>query len=240
MDGTTQQPPSPAPGSRRPGGRTARTRTAVLEATLAELVETGYADTRVDRIAARANVAATTIYRRWGSLENIVVDLADELAVTISLGESASLEDDLRTVARAVVTLNEDPAHRAWLQAMISAAIRSPSARTALSSVLAHRRDLASVAVRDAIARGEVPADTDPHEVIRATVAPLYLRMYVNGEPVGPADADRAAAAATLAARAGLYVLPPAAGPTAPEPPSPAPAPPSPDAPAPAPPEPGA
>ncbi|MEU6235906.1 TetR/AcrR family transcriptional regulator [Kitasatospora sp. NPDC047058] len=219
----TQQPTSHAPGSRRPGGRTARTRTAVLEATLAELVENGYADTRVDRIATRANIAATTIYRRWGSLENIVVDLADELAVTIGLGESASLEDDLRTVARAVVTLNEDPAHRAWLQAMVSAATRSPSARTALSSVLAHRRDICSVAVRDAIARGEVPAGTDPHEVIRATVAPLYLRMYINGEPVGPADADRAATAATLAARAGLYVLPPgsATGPATPEAPTP-------------------
>lgn len=213
MDGTASESPapapSPAPGSRRPGGRTARTRTAVLEATLAELVETGYPDTRIERIAARAGVAATTVYRRWGTLENIVIDLADELAVTVSLGESSDLEDDLRTVARAVVALNRDPAHRAWLQVMVSAAVRSPQARTALSSVLAHRRDLTSVAVRAAVARGEVPADTDPHEVIRATVAPLYLRMYINGEPVDTADADRAAAAAALAARAGLYVLPP-------------------------------
>ncbi|WP_354637639.1 TetR/AcrR family transcriptional regulator [Kitasatospora camelliae] len=201
---------SPAPGTRRPGGRTARTRSAVLEATLAELVETGYADTRIDRIAARAGVAATTVYRRWGNLEGIVVDLADELAVTISLGGSAGLEEDLRTVARAVVALHGDPAHRAWLQVMVSAAVRSPEARDALSSVLAHRRDITSVAVREAVARGEVPAGTDPHEVIRATVAPLYLRMYITGEPVGPADADRAAAAAALAARAGLYVLPPA------------------------------
>ncbi|MGW4894384.1 TetR/AcrR family transcriptional regulator [Kitasatospora sp. NPDC004240] len=216
MDSTAQPPASPAPGSRRPGGRTARTRTTVLEATLAELVETGYADTRIDRIAARAGVAATTVYRRWGTLEAIVVDLADELAVTISLGESAGLEEDLRTIARAVVALNEDPTHKAWLQVMVSAAIRSPEARTALSSVLAHRRDITSVAVRAAIARGEVPPDTDPHEVIRATVAPLYLRVYINGEPVGTADADRAAAAAALAARAGLYVLPPgtAAGPS--------------------------
>ncbi|MFG2823726.1 TetR/AcrR family transcriptional regulator [Kitasatospora sp. NPDC048365] len=198
---------TPAPGTQRPGGRTARTRTSVLEAALAELVESGYGATRIERIAARAGVAATTVYRRWGSLENIVVDLADELAVSITLGDTGSLEDDLRTVARAVVRLNGDPAHRAWLEAMVAAAPGSPKAREALASVLARRRDVTATAVHAAVARGEVPPGTDGHEVIRATVAPLYLRMYITSEPVGPAEADRAAAAAALAARAGLYVL---------------------------------
>ncbi|RKE23312.1 TetR/AcrR family transcriptional regulator [Streptomyces sp. TLI_171] len=196
----------PAPGTQRPGGRTARTRASVLEAALAELVEHGYADTRIDRIADRAGVAATTVYRRWGSLENIVVDLADHLAVSISLGAAATLEEDLRAVARAVVALHGDPAHRAWLRAMVSAAAGSAKAQGALADVLAHRRELTSVAVAEALARGEVPSGTDPHEVIRATVAPLYLRMYITGEPVGEPEADRAAAAAALAARAGLYV----------------------------------
>ncbi|MFB7947502.1 TetR/AcrR family transcriptional regulator [Kitasatospora phosalacinea] len=197
--------PEPAPGTRRPGGRTARTRASVLEAALAELVEHGYADTRIDRIAGRAGVAATTVYRRWGSLENIVVDLADHLAVSITLRADVALEEHLRTVARAVVALHGDPAHRAWLRAMVSAAAGSPKAQEALSAVLANRREITSVAVTEAVARGEVPPGTDPHEVIRATVAPLYLRMYITGEPVGPAEADRAAAAAALAARAGLY-----------------------------------
>ncbi|WP_254898141.1 TetR/AcrR family transcriptional regulator [Kitasatospora sp. NA04385] len=198
---------APAPGTRRPGGRTARTRTSVLEAALAELVEHGYADTRIDRIAGRAGVAATTVYRRWGSLENIVVDLADHLAVSITLGSGASLEGDLRTVARAVVALHADPAHRAWLRAMVSAAAASPKAQRMLSEVLDRRRETTAAAVTEAIARGEVPPGTDGHEVIRATVAPLYLRMYITAEPVGDAEADRAAAAAALAARAGLYVV---------------------------------
>jgi len=198
---------APAPGTRRPGGRTARTRVSVLEAALAELVEHGYADTRIDRIADRAKVAATTVYRRWGTLENIVVDLADHLAVSVTLGAGPTLEADLRTVARAVVALYGDPAHRAWQCAMVSAAAASPKARRALSEVLAKRRESTAVAVTEAIARGEVPPGTDGHEVIRATVAPLYLRMYVTAEPVGEAEADRAAAAAALAARAGLYVV---------------------------------
>src|SRR5262249_28077390 len=42
------------PGTRRPGGRTARTRAAVLQAVIGELVENGYAGTTVERVAAGA------------------------------------------------------------------------------------------------------------------------------------------------------------------------------------------
>ncbi len=54
------------PGSIRPGERTAHTRAAVFDATLAELVSEGYARTSVKAIATRSGVHKTTIYRRWG------------------------------------------------------------------------------------------------------------------------------------------------------------------------------
>ncbi|HJY66525.1 MAG TPA: TetR family transcriptional regulator, partial [Streptosporangiaceae bacterium] len=41
------------PGAPRPGGRTARTRAAVLRAVLDELTSNGYAGTTVERVAAR-------------------------------------------------------------------------------------------------------------------------------------------------------------------------------------------
>ena len=52
------------PGSLRPGGRTARTRAAVMRAVVGELIDKGYAGTTVERVAARAGIAKTTIYRR--------------------------------------------------------------------------------------------------------------------------------------------------------------------------------
>jgi hypothetical protein len=42
----------PAPGSRRPGGRTARVRNAVFQATVLELGRAGYAAVSLDAIAA--------------------------------------------------------------------------------------------------------------------------------------------------------------------------------------------
>lgn len=60
--------------------------------------------------------------------------------------------------------------------------------------------------VEDAVARGEVPAGTDPTAVIRAVSAPLYYARLTRTAPPTAADARRAAHAAVAAARAGAFV----------------------------------
>src|SRR3712207_7398459 len=61
----------------RPGGRTARVRAAVLDATVAELAEHGYAELTVEAVAARAGVNKTTLYRRWGGKDGLLVDAVE-------------------------------------------------------------------------------------------------------------------------------------------------------------------
>jgi hypothetical protein len=60
--------------------------------------------------------------------------------------------------------------------------------------------------VEEAIDRGELPEGTDAEEVVRAVSAPLYYRFLASGDPLDEATADRAAKAAVVAARAGVYV----------------------------------
>ena len=62
------------PAGRSAVGRRPRMRAAVLGATLAELAERGYAALTVDTVARRAGVHKTSIYRRWGDRESLVVD----------------------------------------------------------------------------------------------------------------------------------------------------------------------
>ena len=64
--------------------------------------------------------------------------------------------------------------------------------------------------VTRAVARGELPAQTDPAELVKALVAPIYLRALITGETVDDRTADRAAAVALNAARAGLFGTSPA------------------------------
>jgi hypothetical protein len=61
-----------------------------------------------------------------------------------------------------------------------------------------------AVIVNRAVARGEVPPGTDAAEVIKIVTAQLYYRLLTAGEPLGQGIADRAAAIAAAAARAGV------------------------------------
>src|SRR5215211_4133853 len=56
----------------RPGGRTARVREAVMQATLEILAEKGFEGTGLAEIGKRAGVHTATVYRRWGSKRRLV------------------------------------------------------------------------------------------------------------------------------------------------------------------------
>jgi Tetracyclin repressor-like, C-terminal domain len=67
--------------------------------------------------------------------------------------------------------------------------------------------------ISGAIARGERPAATDPAELVRTLIAPIYLRLLVTAEPIDETTADHAAKVARAAARAGALRSATAQGP---------------------------
>jgi len=199
------------PGTLRPGGRTARTRAAVLAAVTAELTEHGYAGASVERVAARAGIAKTTIYRRWGGLGGLLADImAGHAEQEIPVPDEGDLGLDLRALSRAVVATLTSPAIGAAFTSIVAAAVQDPAARKVLSQFIDGRAALMSIIVERAAQRGEVPAGTDSAEVIKAVTAQIYLRLFGVGEPLSHATADRAAAIATAAARAGALTRTPA------------------------------
>jgi AcrR family transcriptional regulator len=192
------------PGTLRPGGRTARTRTSVLAAAVAELTEHGYAGASVERIAERAGIAKTTIYRRWGGLAGLLGELMTGYAAQeIPVPEEGDLGADFRELSRAVMAALADPAIGAAFASIVAAAAQDPAARRMLSWYIGRRAAIMSTIVDRAASRGEVPAGTDAAEAIQALTAQLYYRLFVLGEPPSRAIADRAAAIAAAAARGG-------------------------------------
>ena len=61
-------------GEIRPGGRTARTRAAVLAAVIEELTDHGWDQLSVESVAQRAGVHKTTVYRRWRDKNTLVAE----------------------------------------------------------------------------------------------------------------------------------------------------------------------
>jgi AcrR family transcriptional regulator len=195
--------PTPA---RRPGGRSARVRADVTAATLAELALGGYSELSVEKIAERAGVNKTTIYRRWSDLDSLLAETLAELGSTaVPIPDTGDLDTDLRTLADLIRAVITDPVIAALLRGLCAAATRSPRAAQVLRDFFLERARLGGVIVRRAVARGELPAGTDPMAAIEALGGPFYLRLLVTGEPIDPAFAARAAAAMAAAARAGVF-----------------------------------
>ncbi|HSA50053.1 MAG TPA: TetR/AcrR family transcriptional regulator [Yinghuangia sp.] len=195
-----------APGSVRPGGRTARVREAVLRAAGDVLAEAGFEALDLAEVARRAGVGKTTVYRRWGTPGTLAADLLDDMATSSAARtDTGSVADDLRANARLVVRTLTDPRQGRLFKALIAASLCDAQAAEALHRFYAVRIAEWAGCVTDATERGELPAATDPHAVVAAVSAPLYYAFVNTGRPLTDTDADRAAAAAVAAARAGVW-----------------------------------
>ncbi|MGA5563708.1 TetR/AcrR family transcriptional regulator C-terminal ligand-binding domain-containing protein [Streptomyces platensis] len=215
---------APSPGTRRPGGRTARTRAAVRDAVLAGLTEHGYPGLTVEYVAAHSGVHKTTLYRRWKDVEGLVADALD-LAGEDSWvpPDTGSLEGDLRALAQEVVVSFTDPAVAASGSAMIAAAFQSERAADALRDYYTERFARCEALVERAVRRGELAAapdaaaeatsDATPHHgidagaLVRSVSAPLFFRLFITREPVDDTVAEQAVAATLAAAHAGAFTV---------------------------------
>jgi AcrR family transcriptional regulator len=178
-------------------------RAAVLEATLIELTETGYAALTVDGVAQRAGVHKTTIYRNWKDSDGLVADaLVSHFAADIPIPDTGVVEIDLRALARSLVATMTTLAGRALLTTVLSDAVRLPRLAEVKRALFDDRFRRAEPVVTRAIERGELPAETDPAELLKALTAPIYFRLVFTGEPVDEATADQAVQIALAAARA--------------------------------------
>ncbi|MBE3008571.1 TetR/AcrR family transcriptional regulator [Microbispora sp. NEAU-D428] len=199
---------TPPPGAVRPGGRTARVREAVLEAAADTLAEKGFEGLDLGEIARTAGVGKTTLYRRWGTPGALAADLLQDMAErSLPRSRNDDIDQDLRDNARLVLKTLTDPRQGRLFKALIAASLCNDQAAQALRRFYAVRIDEWAGCVTDAIERGELPTGTDPRRVIAAVSAPLYYALLNTGEPLDEAAADRAAAAALAAARAGALSI---------------------------------
>jgi len=170
-------------GTQRPGGRSARVRAAALAATLEELAEEGYSTLSLDSVARRAGVHKTTLYRRWGTREALVLEaMLERVSERVPVPDTGSLRDDLLALAGAAAATMTTPEGEAHVRAVAAAGSHDSALAAANRQFWEERLALDAVVVERAVARGEVPAGTEPRPVIEALLGPLYFRLLVTGE----------------------------------------------------------
>ena len=187
----------------RPGGRSARIRASVLEATRVELFTSGYAAFTYRAVAQRAGVDPATVYRRWPSRARLVADALLALAgETVTVPDTGTVETDLRThLERVIVALTDERwlrLHRAFSAASAELDDPGDTARTFWTT----RFEGAQIVVTRAIARGELPEGTDPVVLIESLIAPAFFRVLVSLQPLEDGFVERCVRDVLAAARA--------------------------------------
>lgn len=164
----------------RPGGRSARVRAAVLAAAGELVVEKGPHGVTMPEVAQRAGVAVTSLYRRWGDVASLLMDVAvDRVSRDSPLPDTGSLEGDLKTWARSIARGLAAPDGSAFLKVLIATAPATAGDTPAagrMEALIRRLEEVRAMLVR-AEARGERAPSVD--EIIDHLLAPLYLRALV-------------------------------------------------------------
>jgi AcrR family transcriptional regulator len=174
----------------RPGGRSARVRSAVLLATAELLAEGGYDNLEVPVVARRAGVHPTTVYRRWPAKAQLVGEALLERSRPLTpTPDTGSLATDLEQLLFDGVALVHTPAVRALFQMLMSeGADATPDIAAARDRFWAAHHAEAAVIVDRAMRRSELPHGTDPAALIDLVIGPVLLRLLLMGQRLEDGD----------------------------------------------------
>jgi AcrR family transcriptional regulator len=179
---------------RHQGGRAARVVAAVHAATLELLEERGYDRMEIPEIAERAQVNKTSIYRRWASKMELVLDVAlTRIGVEVPIRDTGNLQGDLSALLGNVAATLGTPFARGLLRALVNHDEHGDDLKVARTAFWNARFESAGTIVERAIRRGELPKGTNSRHVLEFAAAPLFYRTLVTGEPIGDADIKRVA-----------------------------------------------
>jgi len=169
-------------GKVRPGGRTARTKEAVFEAAAALIAERGYDQITMTDIAERAGVAPTSLYRRWGDVRVLVMEVAvEELVREHPLPDTGSLRGDLSVWARSIATNLKSREGSSFFRALIATTMPPGAHESARTAAMAPRSKQIATMLERARQRGEKTPSVS--EVLDHLLAPLYVRTLFGTPP---------------------------------------------------------
>ena len=178
-----------APHQRRPGRRRDHSRDPeILDAALRVLAETGYDGMTIDMVAARAKAGKATLYRRWPSKAELVVEavasMTNRSVEQAGLPDTGTLRGDLLAMIRPHTI--EDARYKLRIMGgLMSMLSRHPDlAETVNAAIVEPRAAATRVFLRRAADRGEIPPDCDIETLSLITASMAAYRTLVLRKPV--------------------------------------------------------
>jgi AcrR family transcriptional regulator len=183
MSGSTTNPSAPIPR-----GEQARER--VLRAVLDLLAEQGFAGFSMEAVAARARASKSTVYRRWSSQAELMVDAMELASRPLEAPRTGDLRTDLTALVTALHAHLSRPPLPQLLAAFVDAAERDPALASVHTRLTEQRRDPLRSLLLEARASGGIRPDADVDLAVDLLAAPAFYRRFIAHQPFPPQTAE--------------------------------------------------
>ena len=171
----------------RPGRKRDHTRDPeILDAALTVLAETGYDGMTIEMVAARAKAGKATIYRRWPSKNELVIDAVACMKAggLDNLPDTGTLRGDLIAMIKPH-SIKEGEKKLQVMAGLISMLARAPElAQTANAAIVEPRAAANRTLMRRAVERGEISADCDIDTLSLVAPSMAAYRVLILQKPV--------------------------------------------------------
>ncbi len=152
----------------------------VLEVALQQLAAHGFERFSVPEVAAIAGLNKTSVYRRWPTKADLVREaLGASMGHTTEVIDSGDLRADLLSLARIAVVFVESPSGLAVLRTLLAESANPEVKGLAASMLHQQRAEGPALIFERAIARGELPKDTDVRLVLTTVAGAIMHRIFI-------------------------------------------------------------
>jgi AcrR family transcriptional regulator len=160
--------------------------TAILEATLAELAEVGYARLAMGRIAARAHTSKASVYKRWPNRAELVVAALQHglPAEPDPVPDTGSLREDVLALLRRGAGLLDGLFGEAVRGLMVETLTDPERTARMRADMFTSRDNLMREILERAAARGDIPVTAITPRRIRFAPVLVDHHFLIYGAPI--------------------------------------------------------
>jgi len=177
---------------RRPGRpRSAAADGAIIQATLELLLEHGYRGLTMEQVRARSGVGKATLYRRYGSKQELVTAVVRHINQDIPLPDTGTVRDDILAVVGSVFAAAARVGAATFMPRMLAESAGDPEMQAIFyENLVAPRRAVMAEVLRRGVERRELRADLDVELAIDVLTGPWVYRLLIAGGELPAIDPE--------------------------------------------------
>ncbi len=168
--------------------RVVRSRAAILDATVASVLERGIDGSSVEDICARSGVARTTVYRHWDTKPELVLDALSQTLRPPKDPTTGDVRDDLVALVGSFARALADGPLARLLTVMAEGATRDAHLAEVHHREARRRHAVVRDVIDRGVSRGQLPTVLDVDHAVAALLGPVVYRVLVAGQQVAPDD----------------------------------------------------